>query len=313
MRLRLTLALAAALGFAPRPAAAAPIQTQYVYHLATSTGVIRSNGVFVVYDPYGKETITVGDGLVRIFNESGMEVYSFASPPELGGIMAVAPIEDGDMLFLAFSREHAGQAVFRANFRGEVKGKVELELPAEWKEFAFNSMGYGGGRLYLADLGAMRMIVTGLDGKFITAYDLAKLVDPEKGELKRQEYGLKGFKVNAKGEVLFTVQPLFKAYVLSPDGTFRFFGQRGSAPGKFNVVAGIAQDEKGYTYVTDILKSAVLVFDPDFKWVKEFGYRGGHAGALFAPVDIAAGDGKVYVSQYARRGVAVFKVTEPTE
>jgi len=97
--------------------------------------------------------------------------------------------------------------------------------------------------------------------------------------------------------------------VLSPDGTLRSFGIKGSAPGKFNVISGIAVDEKGYYYVTDILKSAVLVFDKDFRWLKEFGYRGNRPGSLASPVDVAAGGGKIYVSQYARRGVSVFKIT----
>ncbi len=42
--------------------------------------------------------------------------------------------------------------------------------------------------------------------------------------------------------------------------------------------------------------------------MKEFGYRGTKPGNIVAPVDIAAGDGKVFVSQFARKGVSVFEV-----
>ena len=90
--------------------------------------------------------------------------------------------------------------------------------------------------------------------------------------------------------------------MLSPDGTLQGFGVRGSAPGKFNVISGIARDERGYYYVSDILKSAVLVFDKNFRWLKEFGYRAATPGSLVAPVDVAAGDGKVFVSQFADAG-----------
>jgi hypothetical protein len=102
---------------------------------------------------------------------------------------------------------------------------------------------------------------------------------------------------------------MFKACVISADGTLRSFGIKGSAPGKFNVVSSLAVDDKGFYYVTDILKSAVLVFDKDFRWLKEFGYRGNRPGSLFSPVDIAAGGGRIFVSQYARKGVSVFKIT----
>ena len=51
----------------------------------------------------------------------------------------------------------------------------------------------------------------------------------------------------------------------------------------------------------------MLVFDKDFRWVKEFGYRGSSREPL-RPGRRRRGRGKVYVSQYARRGVSVFEV-----
>jgi DNA-binding beta-propeller fold protein YncE len=194
-----------------------------------------------------------------------------------------------------------------ANFRGEFKRRVVLrELPAEVpRPFRANAMGWAKGRIYLADLGGMRVVVTDMDGSVVAFHDLAKLCDVEK---TRTDNGVKGFRVAPNGDILFTVQPLFRAYVLKPSGELLAFGQRGSAPGKFNVITGIASDERGYYYVADILKSAVLVFDKQFRWVKEFGYRTDKPGAIVAPVDVAAGGGKVYVSQFAKRGVSVFDV-----
>jgi hypothetical protein len=114
--------------------------------------------------------------------------------------------------------------------------------------------------------------------------------------------------VTPKGEILFTVPSLFKAYSLAPDGRFRGFGQRGNGPGRFNVVAGIARDEAGRYYVSDMLKCAVLVFDEEMRFLTEFGYRGARPENMVAPVDVLALDGLVYVSQYAQRGVNVFEV-----
>jgi hypothetical protein len=309
---RLLVAAAIALAV-PAASRAAPVRVEYLYNLATSTGDVRSHGAPLAIDGPNKEVFALADGVVRVFNESGMEVYSFTPPPEVGGVQALSPLENGDLLLLGYARDEGRMAIYRANFRGEVVGRVELKgFPPELEDFKFSTMGEGKGQIFLADLGAMRIAVTDLEGNFVKLYDVAEMLGEDIAK-KRADYGLRGFRVNRDGSVLFTIQAMFRAYVLYADGTIRAFGQRGSAPGKFNVIAGIAQDERGYLYVTDILKSAVIVFDPEFRFSKEFGYRGRHRGAIVAPVDIVAGDGKVYVSQFARRGVAVFKVEPPEE
>jgi len=296
-----TLALAA-----PGLARAQMVEVSFLYKLSSTTGVIPFHGLNVTYDPYGKETLVVGGGRVNIFNPTGMEIFSFGEDPDIGSIVGAAPTSDGDFVLLTYDR--AGEpAVVVANFRGEFKGRIEpKDLPAELpRPFLANAIGWAQGNVYLADLGGMRVVVLRMDGSLVAFHDLAKLCDVEKN---RTDNGLKGFRVAANGDILFTVQPLFRAFVLQTDGVLRGWGVRGSAPGKFNIISGIARDERGYYYVSDILKSAVLVFDKDFRWVKEFGYRGPKPGNIVAPVDIAAGDGKVFVSQFARKGVSVFEV-----
>ena len=72
----------------------------------------------------------------------------------------------------------------------------------------------------------------------------------------------------------------------------------------------MASDFRGFVYVTDILKSAVLVFDPELRFVEEFGYRTSKRGSgLVAPVEVVTSGGRVYVAQNARRGVSVFRVS----
>ena len=305
-----TFAITAVLAAIASPGAvhAQLVETSFLYKLSSTTGVIPTTGLKVDVDPVTKEVFVVGEGRIRIFNRSGMEVYSFGDDPELGGVMAATVNADGDFLLLSVWLNEA--AVVRANFRGEFKERIIPKgLPPELsRPFVASAIGWANERIYLADLSGMRVVVLGMDGSFQALHDLAKLCDVAD---KRADYGVKGFRVAPNGDILFTVQPLFKAYVLSADGTFRPFGVRGSAPGKFNVITGIAVDERGFYYVADILKSAVLVFDKNFRWVKEFGYRGGKPGNLFAPIDVAAGDGKVFVSQFARKGVSVFEVKAP--
>jgi len=118
---------------------------------------------------------------------------------------------------------------------------------------------------------------------------------------------MNGFWVDAQGRFVFTMPYAFTAFVMSPSGELTQFGSRGSAPGKFNVVGAVATDEQGNLFILDRLRSVVLVFDPNFKFVYEFGYRGEGPTSLIAPYDLAVGNGKVFVSQARDRGVKVFR------
>ncbi len=112
-----------------------------------------------------------------------------------------------------------------------------------------------------------------------------------------------------QGNMFFTVPVQFSAFRLSPRGELTAFRKSGSAKGKFGVVAGIATDDMGYIYVSDRLRSVVLVFDRDLRFQTEFGYRGNQPSNLIVPDDLAVdSSGNVYVGQAANRGVSVFKV-----
>jgi hypothetical protein len=75
-------------------------------------------------------------------------------------------------------------------------------------------------------------------------------------------------------------------------------------------VSGIAKDDQENYLVVERLRSVVMVFDKNFGFLKEFGYRGGKPGNLIRPSEVAAGNaGKLYVTQLMNRGVSVFSVT----
>ena len=128
----------------------------------------------------------------------------------------------------------------------------------------------------------------------------------------RQKGGVEtlGFTVDAGGNVFFTVPSQFRAYKLSPDGQLTYFGRPGSAPGRFGIAAGIATDSVGNLLVSDKLKCVVMVFDKDFNFITEFGYRGTRPENLVVPEDIAVDRlDRVYVAQGRRRGVSVTALT----
>jgi 6-phosphogluconolactonase (cycloisomerase 2 family) len=75
-------------------------------------------------------------------------------------------------------------------------------------------------------------------------------------------------------------------------------------------VGGIVADDKGFLYVADRLKSAVLIFDKDFKFQAEFGYRGIKPNNLIGPNSLGLDNqGLLYVSQLRSRGISVFKIS----
>lgn len=279
-------------------------EISYLYGLSTNFGIVPTSNVQLSYDREHKELYITGDGPVRVFNDSGMETYSFSEDREIGFVTSIASLEGGDLVALA--GRDGRIALVRCSFRGEFRGVIEPRgVPEEFAKLTPTILRYQGGNLYLADLSGMRVLVLDAAGNYVAGYDVAAKI----GEAAhRGDLGLRGFNVDRDGNILFTIQPLFSAYTMSPEGEVRAFGVKGSAPGKFNIVGGIARDDAGNYYVADILKSAVLLFDKDLVWRKEFGYRGPRPSNLAAPEDVAAAGDRVFVSQRARRGVAVFRV-----
>jgi DNA-binding beta-propeller fold protein YncE len=305
---RLHIALLASALLAPAAVVAeGPVDVSFLYSLSSTTGFIPFSGASLAYDGPNKELFVRADGLVHVFNDSGMEVFSFGDNLEVASVGSIAATEDGSLLGLAFFEQKP--AILRLNFRGELVERIELTgIPPERAGYHPAELRYWNGHIYLANLGDMSVMVVDAGGKFEKFFDVAPMLDAAD---KRQDLGFKTFNLDKRGNILFTIQPLFHGYVLSLEGKLREFGKRGSGPGKFNVVSGIAADELGNYYVTDILKSSVLVFDSEFRFVKEFGGRGRRPGSLAAPIEIEVGNGKIFVSQYGRRGVSVFRLESP--
>ncbi len=292
--------------------ALAVVRGTYLYSLSNFTGTIRYDWVTPFYDRERNEIYVTngGDRSIRIFNDSGMELYNFGDDETLNGMREAVVDEEGNILILTMRYEggRPEHRIIRCNYRGEPTSTVEMKgLPPEFSNFVPHRLVYRNGSLYLADLASMKIIVTEPDGQFKKGYDVAKLMGLN--EQQKSDSGMVGFYVALDGNIFFTVPVYFKAFKLSPDGQILEFGKKGSAPGRFNIVAGIASDDKGYIYVVDKLRSVVIIFDKEFKFQSEFGYRGFRPGNLLAPDQIEVdGKGRVYVTQMGRRGVSVFQV-----
>jgi DNA-binding beta-propeller fold protein YncE len=240
-----------------------------------------------------------------------MEIYRFGDDLDLGHIVDVAVDKNGDILLLTY-KQLEGEPVaeiIQCNYRGDPKSKIDLKnIPSQFPKFLPNRMVFQDGTIYLASLMGLNIVLADHQGNFIKGYDLFPLLELE--EKDRGNVEIWGFSVDREGNILLTVPTLFRACILSQDGKLTWFGRPGSTAGKFNVIAGIVRDSKGNYLVVDKLKCTVMVFDQNFKFISQFSQRGYKPGYLIAPDDIAIDNSdRIYVTQAARKGVSVFKLT----
>ncbi len=313
-RTKLIIIVVTLFALASSASVGAEVKASYLYTLSSFTGAIPFSWVELSIDKERNELYVCNgaDRSVRIFNENGMEIYNFGEDSELGNINIthLAVDKEGNILLLSYNYDVKGTSysIIRCNYRGEVISKFQPQnLPSGFSEFSPSRILYREGRLYLVDQNLMKVAVTDMNGAYQDGYDLAALLGFN--EKKRMDTGIVGFNVDKEGNIFFTIPVEFRVYKLSPDRKVVSFGQKGSAPGKFNILGGIASDDKGCLYILDTLRCVVMVFDKDFKFLKEFGYRGYEPGNLIAPREVTIDSkGRIYVAQSARRGVSVFQV-----
>jgi len=282
----------------------------YQYTLSNFTGAEAYTWANLSIDEFRDEIYVVYQNEIKIYNSKGMLVYTFGDDERLNGrVEDVAIDKDGTIYLLLHTG--LGSVVMRCNYRGEPVSRIEFKnFPQEFEGISPSSIIYREGRLYLAELlNSKKVFITDTNGFFQEGYDLGSLLKLDDYEGRPgQEKEIVGYNIDHKGNILLTVPTLFRAFVVSPDRKVQTFGEPGNTPGKFSVVTGIASDEAGNYYVSDTLKSVVMVFDKDSKFVTEFGYRGDQPDNLFAPKYILVHDDYLYISQARKRGISVFKL-----
>jgi DNA-binding beta-propeller fold protein YncE len=308
-KLIISLLTMATMSGSPVFAGEGSVSASYLYTLSNFTGVYAVTwGAVTVDEAVNEVYVVIGGRGIKVFNDTGMEIYSFNDEQELGNVSSVAVDDEGNIIALVLSRENRPELI-RCNYRGEFISKIELKnIPAEFADFSPNAIIFRNGSFYLVNEVQMAVVVTDRAGLFKEGYDLARLIGYT--EQDRADTGLGGFNVDREGNLLFTIQATAKAYVVSPDRTVRSFGRSGSTPGTFGVPGGIVADISGrYILVADLLRCRIVVFDRDLKFCTEFGYRGVSPDALIGPLGLAVdGRNRLYVSQLRDRGVSVYQI-----
>jgi DNA-binding beta-propeller fold protein YncE len=282
------------------------VSASYLYSLSNFAGILPVSWVDVSVDESRDEVYVIPGQAIKIFNDRGMEVYSFNEAGDVSGVMDVAVDDEGNIILLSSAQKE----IVRCNYRGELISKMELKnLPPEFSGFFPSRVFFRKGSFYFASLGSLQVIVTDRAGLVKDSYDIASLINLS--EKDREDSDIVGFSVDQEGNLLFTMPAMAKAYVLSPDKQVRSFGQSGSTAGKFGVAAGITTDASGkYILVADTLRCVVMVYDRDFKFQTEFGFRGFEPDNLVGPRQLAVDNkNRLYVTQLRNRGISVYQIT----
>ena len=283
-------------------------KASFLYTLSDFSGTKPFSSARINQDLVKNEIYAMIGEAVSIFNTSGMEVYRFDYDPNVGIVSDVAVMSNGQLAILA-SKGPLTRLV-RCNFRGEPIGTIDLTgVPSGFTNFSPNRVFARDGKLYQISFSAMQIVISDEQGAFIKGVDLAKELGMS--EKEREESGLGGFAIEHDGGFLFTIPATAKVYHFSADGKQRVFGKRGSAPGRFGVVTGIAVDRDGNILVVDKLRCVVMIFErTNFALLKEFGNRGFQPGNLIGPDDILIdAQNRAYVSSLRKRGISVYQLS----
>lgn len=293
-------------------ASAGEVQATYLYNLSDFDGVVTNSWARIAIDDSTGE-VAIADttsGTVQIYTSTGMQIYEFILS-DFGFFTDFTMDREGHFLLMTRQRSNSPFSVAKLNYRGELISRVYITgLPEGFPtDYYPQALACKNGLMYFVEMSSMLILVTDMNGVVQRTYEIAKMSQFDEKN-RRGNSGIFGFTVDSDGNMLFTVPSMFLVYVISPDGKIKTFGQRGGAPGKFNVIAGIATDDMGNIYVSDRLKCAIMVFDREFKFKTEFGYRGYDPGNLIVPDRLAVDNRskRLYVSQAANRGVSVFSI-----
>jgi len=299
----------AAMSGSPVFAGEGNVSGSYLYTLSNFTGNLSGSwgqSAVAIDESVNEAYVLSGTG-IKIFSDNGMEIYSFNDERELGNVTSVAVDGEGTIFALVLTAKSFD--IIRCNYRGEPLSKMDLKnVPAEFAGFIPNTIIFRNDSFYLVNQDEMKAMVTDHTGLYKDGYDFAGLI--KLTEQNRADTGMNGFGVDREGNMMFTIGPMAKAYIVSPDRTVRMFGRRGMIPGTFGVPAAIVTDASDeYILVSDILRCRILVFDKDLKFRMEFGYRGLTPDGLIGPIGLAVDRrNRVYVIQMGNKGVSVFQV-----
>lgn len=282
-------------------AEAPSVSATYLYELSGTDVDMRLDQPRDVFADLHTGEIFVADSSnnrIRVYNESGMQVYEFGSAKTMRRPQEVAVNSQGRIYVMHTSAE--GLVVSYFSFRGLFEGRISFaDLPLDVPIVMPSTMTIDRqDNLYIVDdqVTVKRILVFKADGQFLRHYRIMADLDEKK---TKETFPGKPF-VDWDGTLYAPNPSLGMIYVYSPQGEFiRHIGRKGGgAPGTLNFPVDVAVDSVGRVLVLDKTLSAVIAYDKHGTYLGQFGGRGVSPGWFVWPNSLAVdSEDRVYVLQ----------------
>lgn len=157
------------------------------------------------------------------------------------------------------------------------------------------------GSIYVADVGAKKVLAFDAEGTFIAAYGkMGELESPTDAAVSPD--GTRVYVCDAKAYRVVVFDRETSDLLFS-------FGRAGEGEGEFNHPTSLAFDPDGQLWVVDQLNARLQVFNEDGEYIDSLGERGSGWGQFSRPKDVAIDRfGYVYAVDFAFGNVQLFDI-----
>jgi len=220
-------------------------------------------------DDSGNLLVTdTGANTVSYLDFAGKKWLQWSAAGSLHFASPVAAIHRGQKFYVADSA--LGKVIVF-----DEKGKLQLAITNELERPT--GLALLNDRLVIADSQRHRIVICGIDGKFISSFG-RRGAGP--GEFNFPTH----VNVDGAGHIYVTDSMNCRIQVFDADGKFlRQFGASGDGPGRFSRPKGVAADTDGHVYVVDALFNNVQVFDEGGRLLLDWGGEGADPGEFWLP------------------------------
>ncbi len=199
-------------------------------------------------------------------------------------------IDSGSSLVHVFDLQRRRYFNFGFRFQGKLTRPVSLSIDQK-------------GLVYVADRGRNSIIVYDSIGLYVSHINLDSITSQ-----------IAGITTDPAGEYIYIVDRggvdsnLHQVVKIDKQGTLvKQFGQRGQAPGEFNLPGDIVMGLSGELYVLDVGNFRVQVFDGEGAFIKSWGDAGASLGQFGIPRSISVDrDNHLYISDAQFGNIQIF-------
>jgi DNA-binding beta-propeller fold protein YncE len=259
----------------------------------------------VAFDRDGQTYIVdSGNHQIAVFGATGLKTLTLGMMGEEEGQL-MNPLGIGiSRKDEAYVADKGNNRIVMFDSRGRARKHFEIQADGEDVVPIDIAVGPKGRELFITDNANHRVVVTNARGEFLRAWGSEGADD---GQFRFPAT----IDIDGAGNVYVVDVLNARVQKFDPAGTHLLtIGQLGGKAGTFYRPKGVAVDEAGNIYVSDSFLGAVQVFTPD----GEFHYvinDNGETRVFETPVGLAAGGGKLYVTEMLPGRVSIVEPAPP--